>query len=247
MNKNSVFSHYNFEEECMEAVFKVLMFSTVAFLFLFIITKIEGKKKIAQMSFNDYVIAISLGSIAAEFATLTDEPWYHYIIAMSVFFLLDLVITLVERKGFALKKFFRGKPLVLIEQNTLNYENLKKSKLTVEDILALLRSKGYFNIADVSYAVLETTGDLSVMPVDSARPATSQDVNAQPQPTAMPLTLVVDGAINQDGLNKLNKDEKWLLNKLHKAPDSGVKDILLASYDNATDEITLFTKPIAKN
>ena len=116
----------------MENVVKVLIFSLSSFAFLFIVTKILGKKQIAELSFIDYVVGISIGSIAAEWSTETEEPFYHFLIAISIYCALSLILDIMERKR-PFRKFLKGEVLTIIEEGEFNYENLKKSKLDVED------------------------------------------------------------------------------------------------------------------
>ncbi|MBO7390042.1 MAG: DUF421 domain-containing protein, partial [Clostridia bacterium] len=145
----------------MNAILRVVIFSVSSFLFLFIVTKIMGKKQIAQLSFLDYVIGISLGSIAAEMATDPERPFYHFFIAMTIYLVMDILLTLVARKGTFLKKFLRGRPLILVEEGRINYKNLTRSKLDINDLLSLCRAKGYFDLRDVRYVIFETSGDIS--------------------------------------------------------------------------------------
>ena len=139
-------------------VAKVLIFSMMAYVTLFIIAKLLGKKQIAQLSFIDYVVGITIGSIAAEMATDTQNPFYFYIIAMAIFLVFDIVVTLIGRKGSLMKKIFCGRPLMIIENGQFNYKELKKSKLTVDEIIGMAREKDYFDINQIAFAILETSG-----------------------------------------------------------------------------------------
>ena len=99
-------------------------------MYLFIISKLLGKKQIAQLEFIDYAMGISIGSIAAEMATdVGDTPFYYYLIGMTIFFLFDLSISFLGKKGPFLKRFLKGKPIVIVYEGNIVYKNLKKSKL----------------------------------------------------------------------------------------------------------------------
>ena len=113
-------------------VYKILINSLLAFVSLFFIAKILGKKQIAELTFCDYVVGISLGSISAEWAIDDgDKPWYVYAIAILAFFVFSLIIDFAERKNPFFKKLFKGSPIVLISDGEIDYVNLKKSKLDV--------------------------------------------------------------------------------------------------------------------
>ena len=132
----------------MPAYLTVIINSLVAFVYLFIVSKLMGKKQIAQLTFVDYAIGISIGSIAAEYATDVDNPWYYYIIAIGIFFLLSISISLIIRKAQFLKLALQGKPSVLIKDGKIDYKELKKSKLDLYDLIALARTKNYFDLKD---------------------------------------------------------------------------------------------------
>lgn len=221
---------------------KLIIFSFVAVVYLFFVSKILGKKQIAQLEFIDYVMGISIGSIAAEMATDTGEtPFYFYLIAMTVFFLVDLAITFVGRKGPALKHFFKGRPITVIYDGKFDYENLKVSKLDVNDVLALCREQGYFDITQVAYAVFETSGKLSVLPKSPYKQVTAKDMGVKLPPASLPCILVVDGNISYSGLNEINKTVEWLKAKTD-LDDKTMKNVLLATYDNESDEVNVQLK-----
>ena len=221
---------------------KLIIFSFVAVVYLFFVSKILGKKQIAQLEFIDYVMGISIGSIAAEMATDTGEtPFYFYLIAMTVFFLVDLAITFVGRKGPALKHFFKGRPITVIYDGKFDYENLKASKLDVNDVLALCREQGYFDVTEVAYAVFETSGKLSVLPKSPYKQITAEDMGVKLPPASLPCILVVDGNISYSGLNEINKTAEWLKAKID-LDERSMKNVLLATYDDESDEVNVQLK-----
>lgn len=221
---------------------KLIIFSFVAVVYLFFVSKILGKKQIAQLEFIDYVMGISIGSIAAEMATDTGEtPFYFYLIAMTVFFLVDLAITFVGRKGPTLKHFFKGRPITVIYDGKFDYENLKVSKLDVNDVLALCREQGYFDITQVAYAVFETSGKLSILPKSPYKQVTAEDMGVKLPPASLPCILVVDGNISYSGLNEINKTAEWLKAKTD-LDDKTMKNVLLATYDDESDEVNVQLK-----
>ena len=214
-----------------------------SFVFLFIISKILGKKQIAQLEFIDYVVGISLGSIAAEWSFADDRPFYYYAIAMAVFFLLALLISIFGRKNTFLKRLFKGKPLTLIYEGKVLSHNLDKSHIDVNDLLSMLREKGYFNPSDVAYAIFETSGQLSVLPKGSQKPVVLEDVDVHSvKPASLTNVLVVDGKVSKSGLNELGKSVEWLLLKLKLERESELKNIILAIYDDKTNKITAHYK-----
>ncbi len=226
----------------MKEVSNVLYQSLIAFLVLFIVSKILGKKQVAQLEFSDYVVGISIGSIAAEMSTMNDRPFYHFIIAMVVFGGLDLSITLLARKAHFLKTIFKGRPLILISNGEIIYKNLVKSKLDIKELIALCRDKGYFNLEDIAFCIFENSGKISILPLSSARPTTAEDLNIPNEKVSLPTALVVDGKAVKKELKKLGKDEAWLYKKLEIKTKQQLKDIIIATFDQATCKINVYKK-----
>lgn len=227
----------------IQAIYWVLINSVVSFVYLFIISKLLGKKQIAQLEFVDYAVGISLGSIAAEMATDAETPFYYYLIAMTIFFVLAIVVSLVSRKSSVLKRIMKGKPSMVIYEGKIDYKQLSKCLIDVNDLLAMLREKNYFDINDVAYAVMETSGELSVLPKGGNKPATVGDLTSPSvQPSSLTNVLIVDGQISESGLNEIGKDEKWLFDRLNIQTKEALKNIILATYDDQADAFNVHTK-----
>lgn len=215
----------------MSEILKVILFAAVAYIYLFIIAMVLGKKQLSQLTFIDYVVGISIGSIAAEMATETQKPFYHYLIAMGIFFLLDIVMSFFGRKGSILKKITMGTPLIVISDGRINYKKLKKSKLTVEELCGMARDKGYFHLEDIAYAIFETSGDLSILPQSSQKPVVLQDMNIIGEKAQLDQYYVVDGSVSKESLAVMGKEEKWLLEGLNVQSEEELKNIALAYYN----------------
>lgn len=229
-------------------ILRLIIFSTVAVIYLFIISKLLGKKQIAQLEFIDYVLGISIGSIASEMATDVNEtPFYYYLIAMTVFFLFDICITFLGRKSPRLKKFLKGKPTVIIYDGKINYKNLKRSKLDINDVLGLCRQLGYFDINDIAYAVFETSGNMSVLPIGQERPVTVKDIGSANERAKLPNHLIIDGYLSYSGLNEIKKDKAWLFDRLNIKSGADLHNIILASYDVDTDRFNVHLKSSTKD
>ena len=227
----------------MSEVVYLLILSVSSVVSLFIIAKILGKKQVAQLEFIDYVVGISIGSIAAEMATDTsDKPLYFYLIAMGIYFLFDLSVTLLGRKSPALKHFLKGKPLTIIHNGKIDYEMLKKSKLDVNDVLTMARSQGYFDLEDIAFAIFEDNGNLSILPKGAKRPTVAEDLNIEIEKSELPIFLVVDGIVSKSSLRHIKKDESWLIKKLNIAKKKELKNILVATFDTETEKINVTYK-----
>lgn len=224
-------------------ILRLLAFSGMSVLYLFVISKILGKKQIAQLEFIDYAIGISIGSISAEMATdLGENPFYYYLIAISVFVIFDMLVTFLGRKTLPFKKFFKGKPIIVINNGEIDFGQLKISKLDFFDLLSLCRQQGYFDIKNVAFAIFEPNGKLSVMPKSDQKPVVANDIKINPPKAKLIKYLIVDGEIIKENLRAIKKDKKWLFEKLKIKKSKQLKNILWASYDKTKQKILIENK-----
>lgn len=226
----------------MNDIYKILIFSSLSYLTLFVISKLLGKKQIAELDFIDYVTGISVGSIAAEMATDTETPFYYYLIAMAIFFLFDLLVTVLGRKTNFLKRFLRGVPIILIDKGQVNFQNLKKSKIDFYDLVGLARDKGYFDLSEIEYAIFETNGDLSILATDEARQVKKQDfAGIQSQKPTLVNYVVVDGQASGFALKQIGKDTGWLMKEI-KNQEVDINNIMYAVFDEQTKQLNITLK-----
>lgn len=218
----------------------ILILSFVSIAVLFVLTKLSGSRQISEMSFFDYVIGITIGSIAAEMATNIDLEWWKGILAMTIYTLTGILLSFISQKSISARKFISGQPIILIEKGKILRKNLNKAKIEINDLLTSARSNGYFNLADIEYAIMETTGKISFMPVALKRQLTPKDFNFAPMADGLYINVIIDGRIMEKDLKNADMTKKELKEQLK---DRGKKaeDILLATVDNKK-QLTIFEK-----
>lgn len=218
----------------------ILILSFVSIAVLFVLTKLSGSRQISEMSFFDYIVGISIGSIAAEMATNIDLEWWKGITAMTFYALTGIVLSYISQKSLKARKFISGQPIILIEKGKILRKNLNKAKIEINDLLTSARSNGYFNLADIEYAIMETTGKISFMPVALKRQLTPKDFNFAPMADGLYINVIIDGRIMEKDLKNADMTKKELKEHLK---DRGKKaeDILLATVDNKK-QLTIFEK-----
>lgn len=236
-----LFSPYYGNNSGMDILAKIALNAFVSFASLFAIAKLLGKKQIAELTFSDYVVGISLGSISAEWAIDDDADWRVYCIAIAVYFALSFLIAFAERKTPFLKRLLKGSPIVLISRGELDYRNLVKSKLDVNALLGMCRTAGYFNVDDIAYAVFETSGQLSILPKPGKQAATAEDVGANSGGLTLVVPVVIDGRIYDTALDQQGKTRDWLLGRLSEEKTPLCK-VALATYDPTTQKLSVKRK-----
>lgn len=223
----------------MEFVY-VIVLSLGSILVLFVLTKIMGYRQISEMSFFDYIVGISIGSIAAEMATNVDSEWWKGVLAMTIYGGAGFLLSLVTQKSIRARKFISGQPIVLMENGKIIKKNLNKARLEINDLLTSARGNGYFNLADIDFAIMETTGKISFAPVSGKRQLNPQDFNFTPQKEGLYINVIVDGKIMEEDLKKSGITLNELKRQL-KSQGKNPQDIILATVD-INKSLTIFEK-----
>lgn len=218
----------------------IIILSVVSLAVLFIITKVIGFRQISEMSFFDYVIGITIGSIAAEMSTNLDLEWWKGITAMAVYGIIGVILSLLSQKSLAARKIISGKPIILIEKGKISKKNMKKARIELDDLLSSARGNGYFNLSDIDYAIMETTGKISFQPVGQKRNLNPKDFNFAPQNEGIYINIIMDGNIIEDNLSVAGITKKELGNML-KARGEKVEDIILGTIDS-NKQLSIFKK-----
>ncbi len=211
---------------------KVLILSVASFAVLFVLTKLMGYRQISEMSFFDYVVGITIGSVAAEMATNIDTQWWRGIIAMAVYALFEILLPWISRKSVRARSFISGKPVVLIKNGQIDKNALKKAHLDINDLLASARGQGYFSLSDIDGAIMETSGKVSFLPTPQMRQLNPKDFNFSPMHTGLCTNLVLDGKIMYSNLKETGIDERKL-NKILADRQVRLKDVLLLTLNEA--------------
>lgn len=218
----------------------IIILSVVSLVVLFIITKVIGFRQISEMSFFDYVIGITIGSIAAEMSTNLDLEWWKGITAMAVYGIIGVVLSILSQKSIIARKIISGKPIILIEKGKISKKNMKKARIELDDLLSSARGNGYFNLSDIDYAIMETTGKISFQPVGQKRNLNPKDFNFAPQNEGLYINIIMDGNIIEDNLSVAGITKKELGNML-KARGEKIEDIILGTIDS-NKQLSIFKK-----
>ena len=217
---------------------KVILTSTLSVVSLFVIAKIMGHKQMAQLDFFDYITGITRGSIAAELATELEAPWKP-LIAMIIYGLVALGLTILAHKFPKTRKYVNGTPTIVMDNGKLYRENMKKAKLELSEFMVLCRQEGYFNINDIETAVFEYNGRITILPKSEKRPLTPEDMNITPEKAEICTEIIMDGRILHENLKRLGLDLTWLDKQLKKQKYDNAKEIYLGICDK-NNNLTLF-------
>lgn len=219
-------------------IIKVVLTTLLSIVSMFVIAKIMGHKQISQLDFFDYITGITMGSISAELATELEAP-LRPLIAMVIYGLVAVGLSLFTNKFPRIRKFVNGTPTIIMNNGKIYRENMKKAKLDLSEFMIMCRELGYFNLNDIQTAIFECNGQLTVLPVSTKRPATPLDMNIIPQAEYLSTEVIMDGRIMHDNLKRLGLNLEWLKNELKVQGIKNEKEIFLAMCDS-NNQLSVF-------
>ena len=185
--------------------------SIIIYIIVLIVMRLMGKREPFELA-----ISIMIADLASIPMTDIGIPISNGIIPIMGLLVMHLVISVLNMKSGTLRGLICGKPTILIYRGKIDEEKLRAERLTLNELEEKLRSNNVMNLGDVEYAILETSGDISVIQKPNKRTTTPEDFNIMPEYEGISYDLVIDGKVMQDNLNKLDKSYEWLKTQTEK-------------------------------
>ena len=221
-----------------------ICFRTILVLIiLFFITKMMGKKQISELNFFDYVVGITIGSIAADISLDIEKNMIAGIAAIFIYGFISYIISFVSIKSILARRFFIGVPTVLVEKGKIIESGLKKSKIDVNDLLMEARENGYFNLDEIDYALMEVNGNISFLPKEKEKPVTKKDMKIKCSNEGLTVNAIIDSKYMVNNMKAINKDKEWLDHELKVNGYDNYDNILLAMINN-NYKVTIYEKNV---
>lgn len=204
--------------------------SIILYMIVLIVMRFMGKREIGQLQPFELAISIMIADLATIPMSEIGIPIFNGIIPILGLLLMHITISLINLKSIKAREIICGKPRILIYRGKIDEKALKKERFTINELQERLRGNNVFNLADVEYAILETSGEVTIIQKPSKRNVIPEDLNIEPEYEGIPYDLVIDGKIMEKNLKAIGKDEKWLekqVEKFHMRP----KDALVVTID----------------
>jgi len=213
------------------SVAELILRLAIAFVTLLALTRLMGRKEISQLTFFNFVSAISIGTIGASLAIDPALSIRNGLIALGGWSAFTIFLGFLDIKSKKARRVIVGQPIIVIRKGQIMEDALRKARLDVDSLNSLLRKKNIFSVAEVNYAIFETDGSLSAMKKEAKQSLTKSDMNVQPAHThafPIPMSVVSDGEIITENLRKVNLDKEWLDQQLHSAGIHSISDVFYA-------------------
>lgn len=212
----------------------------ILYLVLILVIRLMGKRQIGQMEPAEFVVTMLVANLAAIPMQDGGIPLFSGVVPIFTVLGVELVLSALSLKNSRLRKLLCGKPVILIENGKILQGNLRKTRITLDELSGHLREKDVLDISSVQYAILETNGNLSVFPYPKEKPASARDAGIQARQQFLPMTIISDGELMEENLQKAKKDREWLRRVLEER-DADVKSTWLLTVDRS-NRITFFRK-----
>lgn len=215
----------------MSIILVVTIRSFIAFFALLILVRLMGKQQLAELTFFDYVVGITIGSIAATLSVAVNQNTLATLIGMAWWTILPIILACLSLRSVWIRKIVEGEAVIVIQNGKILERNLRKLRLSIDDLITLLRSQGVFDADDVEFALFETNGALSIQKKSQKRALTPSDLSIGTQYEGLPTNLIEDGILLNDALKSLNLSKAWLQHQLAKVDIKDMKQVSLAQLD----------------
>ncbi|MEJ6949770.1 DUF421 domain-containing protein [Natronospora cellulosivora (SeqCode)] len=214
-------------------MFIVIARTIILYSLVIIVLRIMGKRQIGELQPFEFAITIMISALAAIPMEDTGIPLVSSIIPILLLLAFQMALSIITLRSSKARAIICGKPRILIENGKLVEEELKNSRVNLNDLFEQLRLKGYPNISDVEFAILETNGKISVIPKSQKRPVNPEDLNIPTKYEGLSHSLVIDGEIQDYNLKKLNLNKEWLRAELAKYNIEDPSDTFFAALDTS--------------
>lgn len=218
----------------------ILSYFRTLFLYLVLIfaVRLMGKRQIGEMEPAEFVVTMLVANLAAIPMQDGAIPLYSGLVPILTVLGMELVLSGLILRSVRLRQLLCGKPVILIDNGKILQENLKSARINLDELTGQLRAKDVLDIRTVQFAILETSGDLSVFPYPKEKPASAKDAGVQATGQHLPVTVVEDGYLSRENLERAKRDEKWL-EKVLSQHNCGVKDTFLLTVDESGQVVWL--------
>ncbi|MGB9679829.1 MAG: YetF domain-containing protein [Thermoanaerobacteraceae bacterium] len=211
----------------------ILFFRTlILYALVVIFMRIMGKQQIGQLQPYELVVAIMIADLVAIPMQNKGIPLVAGIIPILTLLLSQLFLSYISMKSLWARTLICGTPTILVENGKILTSQLQKERYNINDLLEELRVKGYSNINDVEFAILETNGSLSVIPKSEKRPVTPQDLNLTPPYEGLPIPIIIDGELLENNMKKANIQKEWIFEQLSMWHIKDLNEVIFASLDS---------------
>ena len=212
-------------------LFNTIIRGILIYVLGLILSKLIGIKIISQMNFFDFIMGVSIGSMIAKIIIDKDHVVFSGIIALIIFTLLTIATSYLNLKSYTARRIINAKTLILIENGRIIDKNMKRLRITINELMMKLREKDVFSLEDVQFAIMESNGELSVLIKANKKPVTPYDMNLKVKNLSLINDIIIDGKIIDKNLKIAGIDKSWLKSELKRKSINNIEEVFYAGID----------------
>ena len=209
---------------------EVLFRTSLLYSVLLVAVRLLGKRQLGEMEPSEFVVSMLLANLATIPMEEPNAPIFRGILPIVLIFGAERLISYLSLRSVRVRRFFCGKPVILIENGEISAKNLRRTRVNLDELTMHLREQGIFDLSTVKFAILETNGQLSTLLHSKDSPPTAKDLGIKVKESQLPVTLVTDGKIMKENLPLVHKSEDWILRYL-KSRSCRPEEVLLMTLD----------------
>ncbi len=217
----------------VDNVISTVLRSVAVYCLALLLARLIGRKLISQMTFFDFIVGISMGSIVANAMIGKEASTLSSVIALITMSMLTIGIAYVHMKSFKARKIMNSEPTTIVHNGIIIEENMKNIRLTINELMMKLREKNAFNLADIEFAIMETDGQLSVLSKADKRPVTPEQMNIKVNSTGLMKDIIIDGVLMEENLKGTELDKSWVISQLKRQDIKDIYEVFYAGMDES--------------
>ncbi len=206
----------------MNVYLTVSLRTIIIYLLILLIFRLMGKREVGELSVLDLVIFIMIGEMAVLAIENFDKPIMYTVLPMLILLVIQIILAIVSLKSPKARKIIDGSPTVIVNKGKIDEAAMKSQRYNFDDLLMQLRAQNILSVSDVEYAILETSGELSVIEKKQVKKSDKTG----------PFPLILDGELLTSNLKYINKSPEWLMKQIEQ---KGYTDINLISFCSYVD------------
>ena len=210
----------------------MLLRTIIIYICVLLVIRLMGKRQIGEMQPFEFVVTLIIADLACIPMAELSVPLIHGLVPIFIMLVFHFFICVLARKFMFARYLLTGKPVIVITPQGINYNELKKLNMTLDDLLELIRSCDAVKLSEIAYAIIETNGNMCVIKKSQNEPVTREDMKIESKPASLPINLVMDGSKMIDNINIARIEDGFIEDCIEKANIKSLKDVLILTLDN---------------
>ncbi len=208
-----------------------LVRTIILYILIIVCLRAMGKRQVGELSPSELVVTLLVSELVTIPMQNTASPLAHGVVPVLTLLALELLISTIFIHNRFIRKLTLGRISILIENGKMNQKEMRKLRISLDELLEEIRLKGFINISEIKYAILEASGELSVFPFSKSAAATQEDLGITQEKTFFPHTIISDGIYIKREAETIKKNEKWIQKQLSKQGINSYDEVFLMQID----------------